>query len=78
MESSVASHLARKTAAAYGLPHPLSYSAKYIESESLSTSANMPTSWSSATLEEIAGLIQDVGIESLCKQLGLDSNDCSF
>jgi len=30
------------------------------------------------TLEEIAGLIEDVGIESLCKQLGLDSNDCSF
>ena len=30
------------------------------------------------TIEDLAGLIEDVGMENLCRQLGLDSEDCTF
>jgi len=30
------------------------------------------------TLDDLAGIIEDVGMDTLCKQLGLDSADCSF
>ena len=30
------------------------------------------------TLEDLAGIIEDVGMENLCKQLGLNSSDCTF
>jgi hypothetical protein len=30
------------------------------------------------TLDDLAGIIEDVGMDNLCKQLGLDSADCSF
>ena len=30
------------------------------------------------TLEDLAGIIEDVGIKNLCSQIGLDSADCEF
>ena len=30
------------------------------------------------TLDDLAGIIEDVGMDNLCKQLGLDAADCSF
>ena len=30
------------------------------------------------TLDDLAGIIEDVGMDNLCKQLGLDLADCSF
>lgn len=29
------------------------------------------------TIEDLAGLIEDIGMENLCRQLGLDSEDCT-
>ena len=30
------------------------------------------------TLDDLAGIIEDVGMDNLCKQLDLDSSDCTF
>ena len=30
------------------------------------------------TLDDLAGIIEDVGITNLCKQLGIQAEDCTF
>ena len=44
---------------------------------SLDCAAPGSTELVAKTMEDLAGLIEDIGMENLCRQLDLDSADCT-
>ena len=50
----------------------------YFEVEDLDCNKPGSSKLVANTLEDLAGIIEDVGITNLCKQIGLNYSECSF
>ena len=50
----------------------------YLDNVSLDCNTPGSSQLVANTLDDLAGIIEDVGITDLCKQLGIQAGDCKF